>query len=108
MSLRFIYGRSGTGKTTYCFNQISNLIKERKKVYIITPEQFSYTAEKNLMEVCKRKAVINAEVISFQRIAYRLINEIGGVTSTSISDARKSYTFSKYFRKTKREFAFFK
>ena len=26
MSLRFIYGKSGTGKTTYCFNQIKELI----------------------------------------------------------------------------------
>ena len=98
MSLRFIYGRSGTGKTTYCFNQISNLIKENKKVYIITPEQFSFTAEKNLMEICKQKAVINAEVISFERIAYRIINEIGGVEKTSISDARKGNAFNKYFR----------
>ena len=98
MSLKFIYGRSGTGKTTYCFNEISKLIKKEKKVYIITPEQFSYTAEKNLMEVCKRKAVINAEVISFERIAYRIITEIGGVTNTSISDARKSNATCKYYR----------
>jgi len=93
MSLKFIYGRSGTGKTTYCFNQIRNLIKEGKKVYIITPEQFSFTAEKNLMEICENGAVLNAEVISFERIAYRIINEIGGILNTSISDARKSYDY---------------
>lgn len=106
MSLRFIYGRSGTGKTTYCFNQISNLIKERKKVYIITPEQFSFTAEKNLMQVCGSNAVINAEVISFERIAYRIINEIGEVTNIPISDARKSYAFSEHYGQTKRKFTF--
>ncbi len=97
MSLRFIYGRSGTGKTKFCFDQISNLIKEKEKVYIITPEQFSYAAEKSLMEICSGSAVLNAEVISFERIAYRIINEIGGINNTSISDTRKSNVNSKYY-----------
>ena len=78
MGLRFIYGEAGTGKTTYCFNEIKKLIDNQQKVYIITPEQFSFTAEKNLMETCEKKAVINAEVITFGRMAYRVINEIGG------------------------------
>ena len=75
MSLRFIYGKSGTGKTTYCFNEIKKLINDNKKVYIITPEQFSFTAEQNLMKICGKKAVINAEVITFERMAHRIITE---------------------------------
>ena len=69
MGLRFIYGKSGTGKTLFCFKEIKNLINENKKVYIITPEQFSFTAERDLMETCGRKAVIDAEVITFGRMA---------------------------------------
>lgn len=46
MGLRIIYGKSGSGKSEYCFKEIAKLIKEEKKIYIITPEQFSFTAEK--------------------------------------------------------------
>ena len=89
MSLRFIYGKSGTGKTTYCFNQIKELINTHQKVYIITPEQFSFTAENNLMNSCERKAVINAEVITFERMAHRILVEVGGIINNSISNATK-------------------
>ena len=48
MGLRIIYGKSGSGKSEYCFKEIAKLIKEEKKIYIITPEQFSFTAEKKI------------------------------------------------------------
>ena len=44
MGLRIIYGKAGTGKSTYCFNEIKNKINENEKIYINTPEQFSYSA----------------------------------------------------------------
>ena len=52
MPLRIIYGKSGTGKSSYIYNEISEKIKqnEKSKIYIVTPEQFSFTAEKKLME----------------------------------------------------------
>lgn len=34
MPLRIIYGRAGTGKTTYCINEIKKKI-EKKKIMII-------------------------------------------------------------------------
>ena len=55
MGLRIVYGRAGTGKSNYCFNEISNRINKEKNIFIITPEQFSFTAEKKLMECIKAK-----------------------------------------------------
>ena len=77
MGLRIIYGKQGSGKTKFCFTEVANLIKKEKKIYIITPEQFSFTAEKNLMETIDQKAVLNAEVITLSRMAYKVINEVG-------------------------------
>lgn len=90
MSLRFIYGRSGTGKTSFCFREIGNLINKENKIYIITPEQFSFTAEQNLMKAVNSKAVINAEVLTFERMAYRVINEIGNTLNTNLSECGKA------------------
>jgi len=106
MSLRFIYGTSGTGKTTYCFNEIKKLIDRNEKVYIITPEQFSFTAENKLMNVSKRKAVINAEVITFERMAYRIINEVGGIVSTPINNTGKAMLFTSIVEKQKESLKF--
>ena len=48
MGLRLIYGRAGTGKSEKCYKEISEKIKQNNKILIITPEQFSFTAEKML------------------------------------------------------------
>ncbi len=106
MSLRFIYGKSGTGKTSLCFNQINNLIKENKKVYIITPEQFSFSAEKHLMKVLKNKAVMCAEVITFKRIAHRIINSEGNAAKEKITNCGKAMLLSHIMEKQKNNLKF--
>lgn len=81
MGLKIIYGRAGCGKSQYCFNDIKEKIQQmrnnynEKKIYIITPEQFSYTAEKKLLDILDEDAVINAEVLTFQRMAHRVLNQ---------------------------------
>ena len=85
MSLRIIYGRTGTGKSQFCFDEIKKRINEEKKIYVITPEQFSFTSEKKLLNSLGKEAVINAEVITFNRMANRVMSEVGGLTKTNLS-----------------------
>ena len=88
MGLRFIHGRAGTGKTTFCFEEIKKLEEKGEKIYIITPEQFSFTAEKRLLESLG-KATLNAEVITFHRMANRLMEENGKLEKTVLSKKGK-------------------
>lgn len=45
--LNFVFGRSGFGKTEYCFNEIKKLVDSGKNnIVLITPEQYNFTAEK--------------------------------------------------------------
>ena len=90
MGLRIIYGKPGSGKSEYCFSEISKIIKKEKKIYIITPEQFSFTAEKKLMDAINTKSVVNAEVITLSRMAYRVLNEVEGNTRTKLSKCGKA------------------
>lgn len=90
MSFRIIYGKSGTGKSSFIFNEIKQKIYEENKIYIITPEQFSFTAEKKLMESIGTGAVFNAEVLTFNRMAYRIMNEVGGAKKINLSSCGKS------------------
>ena len=102
MPLRIIYGKSGTGKSCFIYNEIDEKIKqnEKNKIYIITPEQFSFTAEKKLME--DKKSVINAEVITFNRMAYRVMNEIGGNIHNSLTKCGKSMLIYSILQKEKK------
>lgn len=78
MSMRLIYGRAGTGKSEFIFNEIKEKLKNNlaQKIYIIVPEQFSYGTEKRLLEGVETKASIKAEVISFKRLAHRVFSEV--------------------------------
>lgn len=103
MSLRLIYGKSGTGKSEYILKEISNLINNEEKIYIITPEQFSFTLETKLLETIKEESVINAEVLSFNRMAHRVKSEVGGVTKTDLSSYGKSMIIYDILDKNKKE-----
>ena len=62
MSLRLIYGRAGTGKSQFCLNKIKEQInnKTAQKIYLVVPEQFSFSTEKRLLETLEQNSVINA------------------------------------------------
>ena len=105
MGLRIIYGKPGSGKSEYCFNEISKLINKEKKIYIITPEQFSFTAEKKLMDCLKTKAVMNAEVITLSRMAYRVIQEVGG-NKNNLSKCGKAMLVYSILNKYKQDLKF--
>ncbi len=106
MSLRIIYGRTGTGKSQFCFDEIKERIEKEKKIYIITPEQFSFTSEKKLLNSLEKKAVINAEVITFNRMANRVMSEVGGLTKTNLSKAGKAMLIYSILTNKKSELKF--
>ena len=105
MGLRIIYGKPGSGKSEYCFNEISKLVNKEKKIYIITPEQFSFTAEKKLMDCLSSNAVMNAEVITLSRMAYRVISEVGG-NKNNLSKCGKAMLVYSILNKHKQDLKF--
>lgn len=78
MSMRLIYGRAGTGKSEFILQEIKQDLQNNltQKIYIIVPEQFSYATEKRLLETLEVGASIKAEVISFKRLAHRVLTEV--------------------------------
>ena len=111
MALRLIYGKAGSGKSNYCFSEVARLIEKEneKKIYIITPEQFSFTAEKKLMdemEKIRNGAVISAEVITLSRMAYRVMGEIGGLNKTNLSKCGKAMLIYSILSNNKKNLKF--
>ena len=77
MKLNIIYGRSGTGKSKYIYESIKNKLGSNK-IFIIVPEQCNLSAEKKLFEVIDKNSLIDAEILTLSRMAYRVLNEVGG------------------------------
>ena len=106
MGLRIIYGKPGSGKSQFCFSEIAKLIDKKESIFIITPEQFSFTAERKLMEAVNKNAVINAEVITLTRMAYRVLSDIGGEIKQSLSKCGKAMLVYSILNKYKKELEF--
>lgn len=92
MSLRFIYGRAGSGKSYLCLKQIKQKIDDGVTVplILIVPEQFSFQGEKNLLATVGASGIIKAEVLSFRRMAFHVVNEVGGLTLKHMNAAGRS------------------
>lgn len=97
MSLKIIYGRAGSGKSSYCINEIKNRIErnEDNKLILIVPEQFTFETENRFLKEIGESCVLNAEVLSFKRLAHRVFSNYGGITKRTIKDAAKSMLIHK-------------
>jgi ATP-dependent helicase/nuclease subunit B len=109
MSLQFIYGRAGSGKTFHCLNQIKlkQLEDNSKKQVLLVPEQYTFAAERDLINILKTGGILNTEVLSFRRMSYRVLNEVGGITYPHIHPAGKCMIIYRILDKMKDEFSIF-
>ncbi len=106
MGLRLICGRAGTGKSTYCFSQMKENLQKEKNIYMITPEQFSFTAEKKLLDTMPSNSVLHAEVLTFARMAHRVASQVGGLTKVNLNKAGKAMLFYDVLSEKKKALKF--
>ena len=74
MSLQFIIGSSGAGKSYFAYKRIiqESLQHPEKNYYVIVPEQFTMQTQKTLVEMHPGKGILNIDILSFERLAYRV------------------------------------
>ena len=106
MEFKIVYGRSGSGKTTYIFNEIKEKIKDNNKIFIIVPEQFSFSAEKHLLNTIETNSSIKAEVLTLSRMADRVIEETKGNLQTHLSKVGKAMILYECLNSSKNKMNF--
>jgi len=109
MGLQIIYGRAGSGKSFHCLHQIKLKLQadNSKKLVLLVPEQYTFQAERDLINVLASGGILKTEVLSFRRMAYRVLNEVGGITYPHIHPAGKCMIIYRILDKMKDEFAIF-
>jgi len=83
MSLQFILGRAGAGKTYTCLQQIREKLFENPTgdpiVYLV-PDQMTFQSEYDLINTPGLGGMMRAQVFSFTRLAWRVLQETGGMS----------------------------
>lgn len=97
MSLQFIFGSSGAGKSHYLQQYIVEKSMENPtgNYFVIVPEQFTMQTQKDLVMAHERKGIMNIDVLSFGRLAHRIFEEVGGNQRTILDDTGKSLILRK-------------
>ncbi|MBS4177435.1 helicase-exonuclease AddAB subunit AddB [Lederbergia citrea] len=111
MSLRFVIGRSGTGKTTMFLNEIKERLIEEPDgppVLYIVPEQMTFLSEYRLINTPGIAGMIRSQVYSFTRLAWRILQETGGANRSHISSTGLSMLIRKIIEDNKDDLKLFK
>ena len=105
MSLQFIIGSSGAGKSYYAYKRIieDSLKHPEKNYYVIVPEQFTMQTQKALVEMHPGKGILNIDILSFERLAYRVFEETGGDNRKVLEDTGKSMVLQKMVQQHRKE-----
>ena len=101
MSLQFILGPSGSGKTEYIYGRI---VKEAglhpdKNYLVIVPEQFTLQTQQKLVELAPNHAIMNIDVLSFKRLAFRVFDELGKTDVKVLDETGKNLVLRRLAQK---------
>ncbi|WP_317856132.1 helicase-exonuclease AddAB subunit AddB [Chakrabartyella piscis] len=109
MALRFIIGRSGTGKTRLCMDEIIKKQQEsmHTKQILIVPEQFTSQTERDLLSLSPNKTILFAEVLSFGRLAHQFFSKYGQGKGTPLGDIGKIMAIQKVLLDEKNNISYF-
>ena len=93
--LNIITGRTGSGKTRLIRSMAAEIaMNEKNKAIIIVPEQFSFETEKGMLQLLGNDKINNVEILSFSRIAERLVSRYGKMEKKTADDGVRAVLMS--------------
>ena len=92
MSLQFIIGSSGAGKSQFAYERVirESMEHPERNYYIIVPEQFTMQTQRDLCAAHPRGGIMNIDALSFMRLAYRVFEEVGREDQPVLDDEGKN------------------
>lgn len=109
MAVQFIFGGSGRGKTYFLQHKImEEAVKNPKKDYImIVPEQFTMQTQKDMIRISPGHGIMNVDVQSFVRLAFRVFSETGAGNVQVLDDLGKIMILKKVLSNKKDDLKYF-
>lgn len=97
MELTFLTGSSGCGKSKQLYDILLKLSADypEKRLFLVVPEQFTMQAQRNIVEQSPGHGTFSIDIVSFNRLAYRVFEELGIRLPTAIDDTGKNLILRK-------------
>lgn len=98
--MRIITGRAKAGKSEYIYDQINDEIYKNtgENLILLVPDLMTYQVEYDIIERLKLEGIMNLEVLSFKRLAHKIMGEIGGMANIEDIDSfGKTMVLKKVF-----------
>lgn len=105
MSLQFVLGASGSGKTYTMYQEVIQKALEHPNTnyLMIVPEQFTMQTQKDMVMMHPNKGIMNIDVLSFGRLAHRIFDAAGGNNRTILDDTGKSLILRRLASRKEKE-----
>ncbi len=88
--VKFIFGRSGTGKTDTVCRMAADSLAKGRQVYLIVPEQMAVDAEARMADLIGDMPSLSLEILNFRRLCNRVFREYGGLSYSYITKSGKT------------------
>lgn len=97
MSLQFVFGNSGSGKSRYLYEYVvkESMAHPDVNFLVLVPEQFTMQTQKDLCMAHPRHGIMNIDVLSFVRLSHRIFEEVGRETKRVLDDEGKNLILRK-------------
>ena len=102
MAVQFILGSSGAGKSWYIYHKVIEeaMAHPEREYLVIVPEQFTMQTQKELVRMHPGGGILNIDVLSFDRLAYRVFEEVGGDSRKLLEETGKTLVLEKVVQRT--------
>ncbi len=110
MGLQFVLGNSGSGKTEYIYrNLVAEAVANPGLNYlVVVPEQFTMQTQRCLVDLSPNKVIMNIDVLSFKRLAYRVFDELGIRGLDILEDTGKNLVLRRVAQEKREELVVFR
>lgn len=97
MALQFIFGNSGSGKSGYLYRSVLEQAEREpeRNFLVLVPEQFTMQTQRELVGMQRNHAIMNVDVLSFARLAYRVFDELGKQELVVLEETGKNLMLRK-------------
>ena len=110
MSLQFIIGGSGSGKTRALYEDLiaASIREPDGRFFAVVPEQFTMQTQKEIVGLHPRHGVSGIDIVSFGRLAYRVFEELAVKRRTVLDDMGKSLVIRRVVSERRGQLGFYK
>lgn len=110
MSVTFIFGRAGSGKTLHCYRTIVEMTRQHPlgpPIYWLLPKQATFSAERDLTCHSGLEAFCRARVVSFEEFGNDIFEDCGGSSIPQVTPLGRQMIIGHLLRQNRSRLRFY-